>query len=221
MSDQAKVRIWDLPVRIFHWCLAILVGICIYTGNTGGFKEMDYHMLSGYAILALVLFRVVWGFAGSRHARFSSFVRPGQVVGYSRSLFSDRYTPAPGHNPLGALSVIAMLVCVAVQASTGLFANDDIFLEGPLAHLVEDDTSDQLSAIHNINAKVLYGLLGLHLAAVIFHEGWHRERLTWAMITGRKKGFAAETAKPLQEVITAVVAIAAAGGFVYYLVNYL
>ena len=115
MSEK-PYRVWDLPVRLFHWCLVILIAISIYTGENGGFNEMDYHMLSGYAVLALILFRIIWGFVGSRHARFSDFVRPTKVAAYTRSLFNrEKDETNPGHNPLGGLSVVAILLVLLIQ----------------------------------------------------------------------------------------------------------
>ncbi|MBL6690206.1 MAG: cytochrome b/b6 domain-containing protein [Pseudomonadales bacterium] len=221
--NEKPYRVWDLPLRLFHWSLVILVAISIYTGENGGFNEMDYHMLSGYAILALVLFRVIWGFVGSEHARFSDFVRPSAIVAYSRSLLSKdiQEDKRPGHNPLGALSVLAFLVVLLVQAGTGLFANDDIFLEGPLTHLVEDEMSDDLTTVHHFAAKVLYVLVFLHLAAILFYQFVRKEPLLLAMITGRFKGRTGKSdgANLLKETAMAVVTLAVCSGFVYYLIN--
>jgi len=221
--NNKPYRVWDLPTRLFHWSLVLLVAVSIYTGENGGFKEMDYHMLSGYTILALILFRVIWGFAGSKHARFSDFVRPSAVVAYSRSLFAKENPEQkqPGHNPLGGLSVIAILLVLLVQAGTGLFANDDIFLEGPLTHLVEDEMSDDLTTVHHFASKVLYVLIFLHLAAILFYQLVRKESLLPAMITGRFRGETdeADNAKPLIETARALIALALCAGFVYYLIN--
>lgn len=221
--NEKPYRVWDLPLRLFHWSLVILVAISIYTGENGGFNEMDYHMLSGYAILALILFRVIWGFVGSEHARFSDFVRPSAIVAYSRSLLSKdtREDKRPGHKPLGALSVLAFLVILLVQGGTGLFANDDIFLEGPLTHLVEDEMSDDLTTVHHFAAKVLYVLIFLHLSAILFYQFVRKESLLPAMITGRFRGRTgkSDSAKPIKEAAMAVIALAVCSGFVYYLIN--
>lgn len=220
-----KQRVWDLPLRLFHWTLVILVAVSLYTGITGGFKEMDYHMLSGYAILALILFRIVWGFVGSHHARFHNFFRPGQLVTYSRQVLDRPGIKTIGHNPLGALSIFALILSLGVQAGTGLFANDDIFLEGPLVHLVGDEWSDQLTTIHHFNAKVLYGLIGLHLTAILLYELYKGQRLLLPMITGRKEieegqEVTATAANPVREILTSVILISICGGSVYYLINH-
>ena len=238
MAEKLKKRVWDLPLRIFHWALVILVSISIYTGNNGGFEEMDYHMLSGYSILALIGFRLLWGLFGSHYARFSSFVQPGSLFSYARRLF-DREQPASlGHNPLGGLSTLVFILVLGIQAGTGLFANDDIMLEGPLVHLVSDDTSSTLTTIHHYSAKALYVLLALHLIAIAFYEHFKKQRLILAMITGRKvtgtKGaskeadgdatirqLAAHEINPIREISSAVALMSVCGACVYWLVNYL
>jgi cytochrome b len=182
-----KLRVWDLPTRLFHWLLVLLVALNIYTGNVGGLDEMRLHMLSGYAILALIVFRVVWGIVGSWQSRFASFVvGPGRVFAYARDLIRGRHIPTFGHNPLGALSVIAVLIVLAVQAITGLFANDDIFTEGPLADVAGKALSDTLTGIHHRGATILYVLIGLHLAAVFGYLLLQRENLIRPMIFGTK-----------------------------------
>ncbi len=221
MSEK-PYRVWDLPVRLFHWSLVILIAISIYTGENGGFNEMDYHMLSGYAVLALILFRIIWGFVGSRHARFSDFVRPTKVADYTRTLFSrEKDETNPGHNPLGGLSVVAILLVLLIQASTGLFANDDIFLEGPLTHLVEDEMSDDLTTVHYYASRVLYGLIFLHLAAIIYYQFIRKDGLLLPMITGKLKTQSDldDNAKPLKETAIAGMVMAVCAGFVYYLIN--
>ena len=221
-SLPAKQRVWDLPLRLFHWSLSLLVAFSLYTGINGGFSEMDYHMISGYGILTLVIFRVIWGLIGSTHSRFRSFVNLSELIPHTRRLLKRDQAKIAGHNPLGALSIIAMLLVLGTQATTGLFANDDIFLEGPLVHLVDDATSDRLTTVHHFCAKALYVLIGLHLAAIIFHEIYKRERLVLPMISGYKKRLPASVDKPSfrREYVTASGLLATCAGFVYWLVKY-
>lgn len=187
-QGHAPIRVWDLPTRLFHWALVVLVGVSIVTGNIGGLREMEWHERSGLMILALLVFRLLWGLIGSRHSRFADFVRgPRVVIGYARGLLAGRHTPAIGHNPLGGWSVVAMLSCLLLQAATGLFANDDILTEGPLARKVSHAVSDLLTGVHEINASLLYVLLAVHVAAVIYYGVVHKEALLRAMITGRKE----------------------------------
>ena len=180
------VRIWDIPTRLFHWSLVLLLCISFYTGLSGGFVEMDYHMLSGYCILTLVIFRVAWGFLGSHYSRFTTFIKgPSSIFEHTTGLLK-RGAHYPGHNPLGALSIIAILISLLVQASTGLFSNDDIMLEGPLSYLVSYDTSRMLTGIHKTNIWVIGSLAGLHFVAILFYQFYKQDPLIGAMLTGRK-----------------------------------
>jgi cytochrome b len=177
---SAPVRVWDLPTRLFHWALAALVACSVVTVKLGGFW-MDWHMRSGYAILALVLFRILWGFAGSRYALFSSFVRrPAEVIGYLRGQLEH----GAGHSPLAAVSVLALLGLLLAQASTGLFSNDGNFTEGPLARLVSGATGERLSTVHRFGEWALYVLVGLHIAAIAYYATFRKVALVRPMITG-------------------------------------
>ena len=183
------IRVWDLPTRVFHWLLVILVLICFITGKIGG-TWMSYHIWAGCAVLGLLMFRLVWGFVGGRHARFSAFVRaPGAVLRYARTLLRPEATKFLGHNPLGGWSVLAMLLALAVQAVTGLFANDDIFTEGPLYPWISKATSDWLTHIHKLNQGVVLLLVGVHVMAVLFYLIMKHENLIQPMFTGRKRWY--------------------------------
>ena len=135
-NDPVPIKVWDLPIRVFHWSLVITLCVSAYTASRA-VSEMDIHMQSGMVALALVAFRIGWGVLGSHYARFTQFVRGPRYCLQSIRAPVD----APGHSPLGALSIIALLVSLLVQISTGLFANDDIFTEGPLASWVTYETS--------------------------------------------------------------------------------
>jgi cytochrome b len=187
---MTKTLVWDLPLRLFHWLLVLLVLVSFVSVKIGG-NAMEIHMLSGYAVLTLVLFRVLWGFLGGTHARFVSFVRsPGTAMAYLSALRRNEASPHLGHNPAGAWSVIAMLIVLLVQAGTGLFANDDIATEGPLAKLVSKALSDRITGIHHLNVKFLLALIGLHLAAVAFYVFGKHDNLVRPMITGFKENAA-------------------------------
>ena len=182
-----RVRVWDLPTRLFHWLLVLLVTVSFVTGKLGG-TAMQYHEWSGAAILVLVLFRVLWGFVGGMPSRFATFMRgPRKVFDYAGSLLGKGHDPYLGHNPMGAWSIVAMLTALLVQAGTGLFANDDILTEGPLFHWVSKDTSDWLTRIHHMNQNILIGLVALHLGAIVFYWVVKRENLIVPMITGCKR----------------------------------
>lgn len=217
-----KVRIWDIPTRLFHWTLVLLLGVSFYTGLNGGIAEMDYHMLSGYAVLAILCFRIGWGFIGGKYARFTQFVKGPRAVYTSICQLFDRDTPGyPGHNPLGALSILAMLVILLVQAITGLFANDDILLEGPLVHMVSYETSRELTGIHKLNKWLIGGLIALHLAAIVFHRIVKGERLVLPMINGIKKLDIKESPTPLRvEILKGILLMLICSTLVYALVNW-
>ncbi len=179
---QRRLRVWDLPTRLFHWSLAACVVGAVVSVNIGG-NAVGWHFRFGYAILALLLFRVVWGFAGSRYARFASF--PPSLGAALRHLRAPSAASAPpGHNPLGALSVYAMLLALAVQAGTGLFANDAIMWDGPLKNLVSNAASDALTRVHKINRFVVIALVLLHIGAIAFHRLARGHRLVGAMVRG-------------------------------------
>nr|MBF0683992.1 cytochrome b/b6 domain-containing protein [Pseudomonas sp.] len=183
MTPPSVIRVWDLPIRLFHWLLAACVLGSFVTVKVGGFW-MDYHFLFGYAIVALLVFRLIWGLLGPRHARFTQFVRgPRAIYDYLRG----RTEHSVGHSPLGALSVIAMLASITVQAATGLFANDGIMNEGPLAGEVSGAMSDRLTGIHQLNEPILLALIGLHIAAIVWYAVVRKRKLVGPMVTGDKK----------------------------------
>lgn len=133
------IRIWDLPTRLFHWSFVVLAVAAYVTAKTGG-NAMIYHFWCGYAVLALLIFRLIWGIAGPRYARFSAFMTgPRTFVRSLRSTSeaSDMQARFAGHTPLGGLSVIAMLLFFGIQVALGLFSNDDIFNDGPLVKFID------------------------------------------------------------------------------------
>ena len=181
------VRIWDLPVRLFHWLLVLLVITLFVTGKLGG-NWLEWHKRAGFSVLGLVTFRIIWGFAGSYHARFVNFVcGPKTMLAYVRSLADKEAPRYAGHNPLGAISVLAMLTLLLVQAILGLFSNDDVMLEGPYAVLVSKAVSDQLTGFHKLNANFILVLVGLHLAAIAFAYFYKKENLIAPMLSGDKR----------------------------------
>lgn len=178
-AGHGLVRVWDLPVRLFHWLLAALVAGSLVSVKLGG-NAMVWHERCGIAILTLIAFRLIWGFVGSHHARFATFVRgPAAILasmqGRHRGL---------GHSPLAALSVLALLGAVGFQAVSGLFASDDIAFEGPLAARVSGTMSQWLTTLHKGNETILLGLIGLHVAAIAWYAIIKRRNLVRPMVTG-------------------------------------
>lgn len=184
----ARVHVWDVPTRLVHWLMVLLIGALWWTGETG---RLEWHRWAGYSLLGLVLFRVYWGVFGSSTARFSQFVRgPRGVVQYLRG----EWALAAGHNPLGALSVVALLVLVLTQILLGLFAVDvDGIESGPLSHLVSFDTGRDAAEWHETVFNVLLTVIVLHIVAVLFYLFARRQNLIGAMFTGRRS-FAAPVA---------------------------
>jgi len=218
--SRKAVAVWDWPVRIVHWSLVVLITMSWITSELGG-NAMTYHMWSGYTILTLLIFRIAWGWVGGRHARFGSFVRgPGEVIRYAASLAGARSSSFLGHNPLGGWSVLLMLLSMTVQAATGLFANDEIFTEGPLASRVSAETSGFLTTIHRYNFYVLLALIVLHVLAIVFYLLVKRENLVGAMFTGRKHiADPAAQDEPMASLLRAAVVLLVAAGVVAVIVN--
>jgi cytochrome b len=176
--------VWDLPTRLFHWALALLVVFSFVTGKIGG-PWLDWHMQSGYAILALLLFRFAWGMAGSPSARFASFVRgPRAGIAYARALLSGTRVPMRGHNPMGGWMVVALLAILLVQAATGLFSNDESTHQGPLAVTVSNAVVDRMSVIHGLNQWMVAGATALHVAAIAAYRWWLKIDLVRPMVFG-------------------------------------
>jgi cytochrome b len=179
-SDSRLV--WDLPVRVTHWALVLAVAGCWAT-HYAGVEWFAWHRRLGYTVLVLVVFRIVWGFVGTRHARFASFLRgPRALVAYLR----ERGHATVGHNPLGGLSVLAFLALLLLQAATGLFANDEIMNMGPFYGWIAPELSNRITSLHRASSEWLLVLIGLHLAAVAFYVRVLRKPLVNAMVTGRK-----------------------------------
>ncbi|WP_245986916.1 cytochrome b/b6 domain-containing protein [Azospirillum thermophilum] len=185
-AATSKLRVWDLPTRLFHWLLAVCVAAAWWSGENGKF---DLHFILGYVILGLLAFRLLWGFVGSPTARFAQFVRgPAAVIGYIRHRLGKPggIEPPPGHNPLGGWMVVVLLLVLAVQAGTGLFTSDDIAVDGPLVSSVSSRTASLLSTIHRLEAKAILALVLLHVAAVLVYLLVFRENLIRPMVTGWK-----------------------------------
>lgn len=174
------MAVWDVPIRLFHWTLAALIGFSWWSATNG---HVDWHLYSGFAILSLLIFRLLWGVVGSSTARFANFVRgPAGVRAYLRDTASWK---AAGHTPLGGLSVIALLGAVLVQVGLGLFAVDEDGLnEGPLAHFISIDASDRVRDVHEIWFNVVLALIIFHVGAILYYRLFRDKRLAKAMITG-------------------------------------
>ena len=181
--SPAPVRVWDVPVRLGHWLMVLAVGSSWWTAETG---RMDWHRYSGYSMLALLSFRIYWGFFGSSTARFSHFVRgPRTIAAYLKG----RWVAIPGHNPLGALSVVVLLALLLTQVVLGLFAVDvDGIESGPLSAHVSFEVGRAAASWHEDLFDVLLWVIGLHVAAVLYYVLVRKESLLAAMFHGKRAG---------------------------------
>ena len=181
-QQQRSVRVWDVPTRVFHWALVACIAVAVITGMKGG-GAMLWHGRAGLAVVGLVCFRIVWGVIGSTYARFGQFLpTPAKILAYVRGQWQG-----VGHNPLGALSVFALLGFSLLQAATGLFSNDEIAFEGYLAGMISSDLSLQLTTVHRRAFWVLGALVCLHVASIVFYALVKKHFLVPPMITGKTR----------------------------------
>jgi cytochrome b len=218
MSDQERHLVWDLPLRVFHWLLVLSLTSAYITAELG-FDWKQIHIYLGYLTIGLVVFRIIWGFVGPRHARFANFLTgPSVVWRYAKGLAAGTMIQTAGHNPLGGISVIIMLVLVGFQAGTGLFATDDIVWTGPYNAAVGEATADRLTAWHHINFNILLVAVALHIMAIAFYFLVKKQNLVAAMLHG-KKPVPAHEAISKSEVVKALIVIVISAGLVYWLVS--
>jgi len=217
MSQQ--LLIWDLPLRIFHWAFATTIIGCWATHELGS-DYIDWHMQLGYVAIGLLLFRVIWGFVGTRHSRFASFFpTPAKLKRYL-SQDQDSASKIAGHNPLGSLMVFVMLLLVLVQVSSGLFVDDEIFTTGPYFNALGGTVDKVMSSIHHNAFDFMAIAIVLHVAAVMFYQRVKKQNLVKPMFTGYKSSdeVNAEAAINNSRVVLAIVVAALCAGFVYWLV---
>ena len=183
-----KRRVWDIPTRLFHWALVGTVATGLYLGEYRDFSTINLHFYFGYATAGLLAFRVLWGFIGPQPSRLKSlFPSPKTLISYLAKIGRRQPSGVAGHNPLGGLSVLAMIGALIVQIVTGLFAEDDgLFSEGPLSEYISDSTVLTMNSIHYITSRVIIGLIAIHIAAILFYMFWKRENLIKPMISGWK-----------------------------------
>jgi cytochrome b len=178
---MVKILLWDLPTRLFHWLFAVAVLGAIVTDLL---ENITLHSYFGYSALVLVIIRIIWGFVGPHHARFSSFV---PSVSGLKAFLKDQTLSPLGHNPLGALSVIAMLLIVLVQASSGLFTDDEISFQGPLSKFLSEDMVKFMNQIHETNHVLVYGIVALHFIAIFYYQRIKKNNLIGPMVYGDKE----------------------------------
>lgn len=215
-----KRLVWDLPLRLFHWLLVLSITGSYVTAELG-FEWTQVHFYLGYFTLGLVAFRIIWGFIGPKHARFSSFVRgPSQLVAYLRTLTKRDSRPVVGHNPGGAWMIVIMLIMVGGQAVSGLFVTDDIAWSGPYNPAVSPEVAGKMAWFHHLNFDVLIWVVGLHVLAITFYWIYKRQNLLGPMLTGRKAAdlTPANEAIGSSQLLKALIVAALCAGAVYWLV---
>jgi len=207
-TDGQSRQVWDIGVRIFHWLLAICFLIAWQSAEQDNFFV---HRIAGYTILTLILFRIGWGIWGGETARFAQFVRgPGAVIGYLKSLPARKPSHWLGHNPLGALAVLALIGLMLAQVTTGLFAIDTDFVkEGPLAANLSYEAARQSAELHEAIFNLLMIVVIVHILAVCFYLVWKKENLIRPMVTGKAEG-AGASARPGSPVMLILTAVGAA-----------
>jgi cytochrome b len=221
-SDPAAgVTVWDLPTRLFHWTLVLLVALAWVTGEAGE-SMLAVHRLAGYGVAVLLLFRLLWGLVGSRHSRFAAFVRPWREVReHLAALLRLRPPRSLGHNPLGGWMVVAMLLALAAQVGTGLFAAED-GRGGPLAGALAPALAHAVAELHEALAGALLALIALHLLGLLAESLLTRDNLARAMLTGRKPAMPGDAAEGQPAVVgpswLAAIALATATGLVWAMV---
>ena len=220
MIKEQKYLIWDLPLRIFHWLLVISIGASWYTSKQDN-GLIDYHLLLGYFTLGLIIFRIVWGFLGTTHARFLNIIPSlGKLIAYIQSFKQPKPIHYAGHNPLGSLMVFFMLTTIFLQAVSGLVMNDDVFTSAPYYGEFNKNIESILVTIHRNGFNVILGAIVLHISAVIFYERVKKQALIASMITGKKAASQVNKKDSIShsKIGLAILISLIVAGFVYWLV---
>lgn len=209
---RLSMRVWDAPVRLVHWLLVLLVAASYVTAKVGWIK---LHFLSGYSILALLIFRVIWGFVGSDTARFRRFL-VSPVLGLQHLTHLPRREPDNqiGHNAAGGWMVLVMLLLLLFQAGSGLFSTDDIAADGPLAQYIGTDASERVTSLHAFNFNLILAAIGLHVLAIVAYAVVKRHDLIRPMITGKKRLPAATRPPRMASSVLALLVFLCAAGAV-------
>ncbi len=208
ISHTVKTRIWDLPTRLFHILLMLCVVGLVVTGNNGD-SAMVLHFYLGYAVLTLLLFRVIWGIVGGHWSRFTSFIpNPRSLLYYLRNFKNPDANASIGHNPLGAISVLAFLIVLFLQGLSGLMSDDDISVSGPWTALVPNNWVEFATTYHaTFGFPLILILIGVHLFAVLYHLHVMKQNLIRPMIDGDKT-LPVDTPASIDSVQTRLIAIA-------------
>ena len=210
--DENRVRVWDLPTRLFHWCLVASVSFALYTGLLGPKSWIGLHMYAGYLVGGLLIFRGIWAFFGSEYSRLASFAyAPRQVIIHLRGLLKLRTAHYLGHNPSGAMMIFALFGLLSLLVATGFLVQGGVEKQGPLAAFLSYAAGLNARHIHKAFALLLLGLIGLHLAGVFVGSRLMKEPLVRPMVTGWKPGFPVSSPRPARP-LQAALLLASIGG---------
>lgn len=212
----AKLQVWDVATRVFHWLLVGLVAFSWYSAEEG---HMTWHMWSGVTIFVLVAARIIWGLVGSTTSRFAHFLKgPRAVLDYTRQLRPGHAPAVFGHTPSGGWMIVVLLATLLVMPVLGAFSNDDIFFRGPLAYMVDKDVSDAMTELHEALFNLLMILIIVHVAAVVIYRVVFKEDLIHPMITGKRPWHGAAPSVHFRSPFIALGIVAAVAAAVYFLV---
>jgi len=214
------VLIWDLPLRLFHWLFACTVIASWYTSDQDN-DLIDIHMKLGYFTLGLLVFRILWGFVGTKHSKFISFFpTPSRLSLYINEFKSNRVKNSPGHNPLGSLMVFLMIFLISLQAISGLFINDDVFSSGPYYDSVSKEVERVMFFLHHNVFDVMIAAIALHLLAIAYYVRVKKQSLILPMITGKKPKHLVDASDSIKhsKILLAVLLALAVSAFIYWLV---
>ena len=203
-----KIKLWDIPTRLFHWLLVASIGALFITALVGIDNGIALHGKIGLFVLGLLIFRLIWGFVGSTYARFFQFFpTPGKIIAYLKGEWHGL-----GHNPLGALSVFALLGLTAAQVALGLFTNDDISFQGPLYGLIDGELALTFTGWHRYLAYGLLAFVGLHVASIVFYKLVKKHNMVLPMLTGKTEVADNETDKEAKGggIVALIIALALA-----------
>lgn len=218
---QNKLRlVWDLPLRLFHWLLVICIGGAWYTSEQQG-ELVELHMQFGYAILGLAIFRLIWGFVGTRHSKFNHFFpTPTRLANYFKSFKTSSADNYAGHNPLGSLMLLLMIFLIFAQAISGLFIDDDIFSSGPYYGTISAEAEKIMKLIHHNAFDFLLAAIGLHISAALYYRLIKKQDFITPMITGKKSSDQVKAEDTIQhsKLFIAILVALLVAGFVYWLV---
>lgn len=212
----SKTLVWDLPIRIFHWLLVAAIAGAWYTAEEG---YEDTHMKIGYAIIGLLIYRIVWGIFGTEHSLFRSFIpSPFKLYQHTKNIFKVDAKQSVGHNPLGALSALIMLFLIGLQAATGLFTKGEIWY-GPYTSAVGSELQKRLDGIHHANFDFILVALGVHIVAIFFYLFFKKQNLITPMIHGKKNDEVVPNGKgiPHSKLLVAVILALVVAAFTYWL----